>query len=273
MEQGNNLEPAALTASIGSKKSDLGRQIQIDKAAVDHGFDLTPQHENGWLRYRSTSFAATVWVQTETGDLFRVGCDNLHLLSEASRGNEIVVGQQVHSGLAGVVSVFGYSGLYRLFGRIAALAQTLPTSLLDQFTDVTKALPKSTEAERLIVQRIGQSLFRNALIDYWEGRCPVTGLDIVSLLRASHIKPWAKCASDHERLDVYNGFLLAPQLDAMFDDGWCTFSDDGVLILSPQLTSAQILTLGIHGESKLTWIAEEHIGYLAYHRDKIFRAH
>jgi hypothetical protein len=31
------------------------------------------------------------------------------------------------------------------------------------------ALPKSTEAERLIIQRIGQDIFRAALMDYWTG--------------------------------------------------------------------------------------------------------
>jgi len=47
----------------------------------------------------------------------------------------------------------------------------------------------------------------------------VTGLAMSKLLRASHIKPWAACAADAERLDVYNGLLLAPHLDALFDAG------------------------------------------------------
>jgi len=32
------------------------------------------------------------------------------------------------------------------------------------------------------------------------------------LLVASHIKPWADCTTDAERLDVFNGLLLAPNL-------------------------------------------------------------
>lgn len=30
-------------------------------------------------------------------------------------------------------------------------------------------LPKSTETERMVVQRVGQNLFRAALLDYWQG--------------------------------------------------------------------------------------------------------
>jgi len=38
---------------------------------------------------------------------------------------------------------------------------------------------------------------------YWEGRCAVTGLAILALLRASHIKRWADCETDAEGLDVF----------------------------------------------------------------------
>ena len=54
----------------------------------------------------------------------------------------------------------------------------------------------------------------------------MTGLAITALLRASHIKPWADCETDAERLDVYNGILLAPHLDAAFDRGFITLRDD-----------------------------------------------
>src|SRR3546814_3413344 len=48
-------------------------------------------------------------------------------------------------------------------------------------------------------------------------------------LRASHIKPWSKCASGDERVDGNNGLLLSPTADHLFDRGWITFEDDGAL--------------------------------------------
>ena len=50
-------------------------------------------------------------------------------------------------------------------------------------------MPKSTEAERLVVQRVGQDIFRDSLLAYWSGCCPLTGIADLALLRASHIKP------------------------------------------------------------------------------------
>ena len=73
-----------------------------------------------------------------------------------------------------------------------------------------------TEAERLVIQRIGQDVFRDALMAYWGGRCPLTGITEPGLLRASHIVPWADC-TDAQRLDVHNGLLLSALWDAAFD--------------------------------------------------------
>ena len=84
-----------------------------------------------------------------------------------------------------------------------------------------------------MVQRIGQDIFRKALLAYWNGRCPLTGIADPELLRASHIKPWSACETDAERLDVHNGLLLSALWDAAFDKGLVTFADDGTPILSP----------------------------------------
>jgi putative restriction endonuclease len=52
------------------------------------------------------------------------------------------------------------------------------------FEKETAALPKATEAERLVVQRVGQDVFRRGLLDYWEGRCAITGLAVPELSTA-----------------------------------------------------------------------------------------
>jgi putative restriction endonuclease len=94
------------------------------------------------------------------------------------------------------------AALHRLLRRAFQLSRTLPDELLHVFEAKSANLPRSTEAERLVVQRVGQDVFRRGLFDYWEGRCAITGLAVPELLRASHIKPWADCERDAERLDV-----------------------------------------------------------------------
>ncbi len=72
------------------------------------------------------------------------------------------------------------------------------------------------------------------MLTLWRGRCAISGLNVPELLRASHAKPWAS-STDAERLDVYNGLLLAAHLDAAFDCGLITVEADGAIGLSPTL--------------------------------------
>ena len=122
-----------------------------------------------------------------------------------------------------------------------------------------------------MVQRVGQQIYREALIGYWRGRCCVTGLQVPELLRASHIKPWAACESDRERLDVCNGLLLAPHLDALFDGGWMSFTDSGEMIISEALTLAARSTLAVSTGMKINGLTPDHCRYLEYHRKTALR--
>jgi putative restriction endonuclease len=171
----------------------------------------------------------------------------------------------------------GEAELGRLLRRAAELAMALPNHAAEQYaTEVAKLEaepPTTTEALRLTKQRVGQDLFRKALMDYWGGACAVTGLYLPELLRASHAKPWADCASDAERLDVFNGFLLSAQLDALFDSGLITFDDTGLLIPAPQLADVHRLLLGLTDDAplRLRWISPAHLPYLIWHRGHVFQ--
>jgi hypothetical protein len=93
-----------------------------------------------------------------------------------------------------------------------------------------------TEKERLINARMGQGQFREAVICI-EKQCRITGLKNTNLLIASHIKPWNKC-NDKERLDGYNGLLLSPHIDRLFDRGHLSFAGNGDMLLSDQAKEA-----------------------------------
>lgn len=178
------------------------------------------------------------------------------------------------SGPPGAAAVFRAkddSALHVLVRRVFQLARALPTAPLDVFRAKTKGLPASTEAERLVIQRVGQDIFRDALMDYWSGRCAATGMDQPELLRASHCKGWSK-STDAERLDVHNGFLFIADVDAAFDKGLISFEDGGSVMLSPRLTAAaraRFEGLRIAAPQLLTPARCE---YLAWHRQNEFRA-
>src|SRR5262249_35594140 len=99
----------------------------------------------------------------------------------------------------------------------------------------------------------------------------VTGLAVSALLRASHIKPWADCATDAERLDVYNGLLLAPHLDAAFDCGFITVADDGAVIVATELDQQARTVLGLGQPLRVHALGDDHRAYLPWHRQRVFR--
>jgi putative restriction endonuclease len=166
------------------------------------------------------------------------------------------------------------ASLGRLLRRAAELAMSLPNQAAEKYaTEIAKLEanpPSTTEILALVKQRRGQDLFRRALMDYWGGACAVTGIAIPELLRASHAKPWAKCETDQERLNVFNGFLLCAHLDALFDQGLMTFDQQGCALWSPKLDQTTRAKLNLDDTLKLRWITGQHEGFLAWHRAKVF---
>jgi hypothetical protein len=168
----------------------------------------------------------------------------------------------------------GEAALGTLLRRAAELAMSLPNHAARLFADEVGKLDaiglEGTEAIRLVKQRLGQNFYRQALLEYWGGACALTGLAIPSLLRASHSKPWADCESDDERLNVFNGFLLAAHFDALFDAGFITFTEGGHLLRASKLTEKEAALLGIEAALRLRWISPRHLPFLAWHRANVF---
>lgn len=232
-------------------------RVRIEKAAADSGFELAASWSGTTATLRSVQFPESVSVRCISSDAFAVNASNPAVLPQM--------------GEEGAINVSGWAALYDVLGKTAATARTLPDRVTQEFIQQTAKLPQSTEAERWVVQRVGQDLFRKALLDYWQGRCCVSGLAVPSLLRASHIKPWAQCTTDDERLDVFNGLLLAPHIDALFDDGWITFSAQGNVLVSSALSQAARLQLGVSIDWRIEGLRNEHADYLAHHQKYVFR--
>jgi len=127
-----------------------------------------------------------------------------------------------------------------------------------------------TEKESLVRSRLGQGQFRTTVLAMFNDRCCVTGLSETRLLRASHIKPW-RDSNNEERLDEFNGLLLAPHHDAVFDLGYTSFDSDGRIKLSPSVPATVFTTLGISVFEVIRDLRSEHLPYLEYHRNVVFR--
>ncbi len=140
-------------------------------------------------------------------------------------------------GIEGPAIASTIDDLRAICSRAYSILRSLPSTPLTLFQERTRGMPQVTEVERQAVQRVGQDLFRAALEDFWGAMCPMTGIADRALLRASHIRAWAACESDADRLDVFNGFLLASHLDAAFDQHLISFAEDGAILFSPRLSA------------------------------------
>jgi uncharacterized protein (DUF3820 family) len=243
---------------------------RLEKAAVDNGFDRELPGEGDWLGFASTQCPLRVWLGT-FGDTVFLAAFSQQNVTRALGQYGTPMGAPMPNGAFGGRTVTDIPSLHRLLRRAHQLSKTLPDELLHSFEQQTAALPRSTEAERLIVQRVGQDVFRQGLLEYWEGRCAITGLAVAELLRASHIKPWSDCADDAERLDVFNGLLLAPHLDAAFDRGFVTVANDGTIVVSDTLDADARTTLGLDRPLRVRVLADGHRAYLPWHRDRVFK--
>jgi len=140
-------------------------------------------------------------------------------------------------------------------------------TLVEDIEQIESHSSDETERWSQVRTRIGQGEFRRKLITYWEG-CAVAGCKLIKILRASHIKPW-RLSSDVERLDLYNGLLLLPSIDSLFDAGLITFDLEGSLNKSVFFEFFDNGYFGIPDDASIA-IEEKHHQFLEYHRNEVF---
>ena len=244
-------------------------------AAVDAGFDIGPEPEGNWLRFHSAGNLATVWL-TEAGNdsIVAAGPDRVAAEVGAIYATERWPGERP-AGATAAWRCPSRMSLSEVLRRLVVLGRILPDQVLHSYNavieaEIEKALAQPTLERTVEVrQRVGQDLYRSALMQYWNGRCAITGISIPTFLRASHAKPW-RDAADRERLDVHNGLLLAAHLDIAFDQGFISVADDGLVLVSDRLPRHERDVLGVRVPRHIAGLRPQHVPYLTWHRERIW---
>src|SRR5581483_9717388 len=138
---------------------------RLEKAAVDNGFDRELPRDADWLAYASTQAPLRIWL---------TAADDGTLLAALSMGRVAAAlgdyGTQpdipLPSDAAGARRVASIADLHLLVRRAFQLSRTLPDELLLAFNRRVAGLPRATEVERLVVERVGQEVFRAGLLEY-----------------------------------------------------------------------------------------------------------
>ncbi len=156
---------------------------------------------------------------------------------------------------------------YRNF--LAVHGALLLDTAYEQFIENSTTIPE-TERKAVISARVGQGLFREQLMEKYDGRCIVTGVDDKRILLASHIRPWS-VSTNEQRLSSENGLLLSPLYDKLFDVGLITFSEEGKIICSKELENKNIDLLKIDRNKKYDLkISSLLLENLKYHQNAVF---
>lgn len=239
---------------------------ELRDAANEHGYRIGPEEAAGWVFFRSASAPAEIGLAS-------AGPSGPFFLSVMHQGVARILDASPATPCAkGHAGGFAFATRDDLHAGVAAayrLSVSLPNFPLEKFQKAVAGIG-DTEGERVQKFRIGQSIFRDALMEYWNGTCPLSGISSPELLRASHMMPWSHCEADAQRLYVYNGLLLSALWDAAFDAGLVTFDDEGDVLPSRCLESAALAGLRVETAGRLV-LHDEHRSYLAYHRKHIWR--
>lgn len=121
------------------------------------------------------------------------------------------------------------------------------------------------EREAVVKSRVNQGVFRSRLLLKYS-HCCLCRVSNRKLLVASHIKPWAE-SKPEERLDWNNGFLMCPNHDRLFDEGFISFGDDGGIMIADSLSETDRRCMNICPDMSIK-LTEGNRRYLQHHRKK-----
>lgn len=130
---------------------------------------------------------------------------------------------------------------------------------------------EETKKQEIRKARDGQGKYREQLLIQCHF-CPFTMVSDERLLIASHIKPWA-ASNDKEKVDPYNGYMLTPLYDKLFDRGFITFTEKRHVILSDFISSFTWNQLKMKNDVfiKALPMDDKRIEYLKFHHQSVFK--
>lgn len=132
-----------------------------------------------------------------------------------------------------------------------------------------------TEGTSVVKVRIGQSIFRKMVLDNYDSKCCFSGVDLSTLLVASHIIPWSE--REDIRLNPRNGLCLSSIHDRAFDQGLWTINDHSEILISYELKSTSsefIEEQFLAYEGKTLFEAKNHQPepeFFKFHRELVFK--
>ena len=212
-------------------------------------------HSNPWVKFGNGStkdYFESIW-----GEYYILASDEQHI--KYIKENDIK-NSNLYKILYKKSDLKLHSKPWRKFGN---------GSIKDYFDSIYNNIEyKQTEKTSEQKIRTTQGIFRKKLLNRWNNKCAVSGIQNNNLLIASHIIPWSE-SNDFQRMDVNNGLLLASHFDNLFDKYLISFDQDGKILISDDISKSDLIKLGINGDEKIDNLTDENKKYLLEHSKKL----
>lgn len=112
-----------------------------------------------------------------------------------------------------------------------------------------------------------QRIFRDNLIIEFNQKCALCDINKKNLLISSHILPYSKCKNKSDMVNHFNGLLLCPNHDALFDKRLISFDRNGKIIISKFIPKELYKDLNINSNMRLEtkFLTEKRLSFLEKH--------
>lgn len=165
---------------------------------------------------------------------------------------------------------------WKLFVDFLAVTEIKNGALVFKYGKVKKDTEerinfKKAKTETIRQARMGQGRYREKLLEQCR-YCPFTMIADERLLIASHIKPWV-ASNDKEKVDPYNGYMLSPLYDKLFDRGFITLTSTKHVILSQFISPYTWRQIGLKDNSYIHTLVmdDKRMEYLKFHQQNVFK--
>lgn len=121
----------------------------------------------------------------------------------------------------------------KLFFEAERIKAAKHNNTVETELNITEQELQGVDRLAYVKQRVNQRAFRSMILNIYERRCAITGINIPDLLVASHIIPWSE--NHKERLNPENGMCLSALYDKAFDKGFISFNNHYQVIIADKL--------------------------------------
>ena len=187
---------------------------------------------------------------------------NINGLRNASRRDEVIVHRFMNDWETLSFEAQKYEAIFQ-----QKVTEYLPNAEVIQ-------LPEDMDREANTVKRSNQVFFQKSVFGLYDNTCCITGIQIPSLLTASHIKPWTASKPKTERVNPCNGLCLNALHGRAFENGLITILPDYTIQVSSHLNGTDEASIWLRAYDKKKIRTPDQLSpakeFLEYHNDVIF---